>query len=119
MKDNRQYDYQFNFERLDVYRVIREFYRWVHQDLFPRLPKGSGKEKDQLHRSSLSMLLNTAEGAEQRSRGMKRKHYQIALSSSGESASVLDALSLIGMTDLEVGDGLVRRSARMLNSLTR
>ena len=118
MTDNHQI-YQFNFERLDVFRVVCEFYRWVHQDLFPRLPRGTAKEKDQLHRSSLSMLLNTAEGAEQRAKRVKRNYYRIALSSSGESTAALIALSLAGMSHLEIGDRLVRRAARMLNVMSR
>ncbi len=65
------------------------------------------------------MLLNTAEGAEQRAKRVKRNYYRIALASSGESSAALIALSLTGMTGLETGDMLVRRAARMLNAMSR
>ncbi len=111
--------FRFSYERMDVYQVAREFVRWVHLDLFPRLPNGYSKEKDQLHRASLSVMLNIAEGAEQESFLNKRKHYRIARGSAGECAAVLDALRVMGITQLEIGERLIRRTGGMLFKLSR
>ncbi len=62
----------FSFERLDVYRVAREFRAWVVHDLLPRIPKGEGDSRDQLRRASKSISFNIAEGAEQETRPMAR-----------------------------------------------
>ncbi len=117
--DYRDCDFRFSFELLDVYQVAREFVRWVHQDLFPRLPNGFSKEKDQISRAALSVMLNIAEGAEQESFLNKRKHYRIARGSAGECAAVLDALSVMGISHLEKGERLIRRAGSMLFKLSR
>ena len=119
MQDGSDFDYRFYFERMDVYRVAREFLGWVHGGLFRRLPRGYSTEKDQLHRAALSVLLNIAEGAEQETWGLKRKHYRIARASAGECAAVLDALSAMGVRQTSVGERLVRRLGAMLNKLSR
>ena len=45
----------FSFERLDVYRVAKEFRAWVVHDLLPRVPTGEGESRDQLRRASKSI----------------------------------------------------------------
>jgi four helix bundle protein len=104
---------------MDVYRIAREFLQWVHRSLLPRLPRGHGEERDHLRRASLSILLNVAEGAQQESLGVKRKHFRIAKGSAGECAAVLDALAVVGVESLESGDALVRRLGAMLSRLSR
>ena len=95
MADTEQF--RFGFERMDVYRVAREFLQWVHRSLLPRVPRGHAEERDHLRRASLSILLNVGEGAQQESKGLKRKHFRIAKGSAGECAAVLDALAVVGV----------------------
>ena len=109
----------FSFERLDVYRVAKEFRAWVVHDLLPRVPKGEGDSRDQLRRASKSISFNIAEGAEQETRPMARKHYRIAKASAGECCAVLDDLEILGVPQLEPGFRKIRRIGAMLRKLAR
>lgn len=95
--------FRFGFERRDAYQVARTDLDWVHHALFPRLPRGYAEERDHLRRASLSIMLNVAEGAQQESRAVKRRHFQIAKGSAGECAAVLDALGVLGVELRVVG----------------
>jgi four helix bundle protein len=109
----------FSFERLDAYQVAREFRVWVVHDLLSRIPKGESDSRDHLRRASRSILLNIAEGAEQETRPMARKHYRIAKASAGECCAVLDDLEILGVSGLEPGFRMVRRLGAMLRKLAR
>jgi hypothetical protein len=61
-------------ERLDVYRVALA----AHAQATTILAGDHRILRDQLERASLSVILNTAEGAGRRSRKDKRRHYAIA-----------------------------------------
>ena len=111
--------FRFGFESMDVYVVAGEFLRWVHRSLLPRVPRGYPKERDQLQRASLSILLNVAEGAQQETGAMKRKHFRIAKGSTGECLALLEAFEIIGVGALEEGDQLARRLGAMLCRLAR
>lgn len=119
MGQERQCDYTFSFERLDVFRVAVEFLRWVHGVLLPRLGHGFSRERDQVRRAALSVVLNIAEGAEQESAAMKRKHYRIARGSAGECAAFIIAFTCLGFGGLDRGDSLVRRLGAMLSKMAR
>ena len=80
-------------ERLDAYRAAVEFYRIV-REIRARLPRGLGPLGDQLSRAAQSICLNIAEGAAARSRDVKRRHWNIALGSAGESAAALDLVEI-------------------------
>jgi four helix bundle protein len=76
---------QLDAEKLHVYAVAVEF-----QTLAAALsPKGQPVLRDQLERASLSIVLNVAGGAGQRSRPSKARYYTIARGSANECAAVL------------------------------
>ena len=105
-------------ERLDAYRVALEAHGCVtalsldaHRIL-----------RDQLERSSLSALLNLAEGAGRRSRRDKRRHYAIARGSAMECAAGLAAVRMRGLaneTDVERAHRSIVRVIQMLSKLDR
>lgn len=109
----------FSFERLDAYQVAREFRAWVVHDLLTRIPKGESDTRDQLRRASKSITFNIAEGAEQETRPMARKHYRHAKASAGECCAILDDLEILGVEDLEPGFRKIRRLGAMLRRLAR
>ena len=80
-------------ERLDVYRVALEF-----QSRAAGLAlRADAVVRDQLRRASLSIVLNIADGAGQRSRAQTRHLYAIARGSAMESAAILDVLRSLGV----------------------
>jgi four helix bundle protein len=84
---------QLDAEKLHVYAVAIEF-----QMLAAALsPKGQAVLRDQLERASLSIVLNVAEGAGQRSRPSKGRYYAIARGSANECAAVIDLLRVRGL----------------------
>lgn len=80
-------------EKLQVYAVAIEF-----QALASALsPKGQPVLRDQLERASLSIALNIAEGAGQRSRPNKSRFYSIARGSANECAAIIHLLRVRGL----------------------
>ena len=86
---------RFDHEKLDVYRLLLEFIAWV-ADLLEEVSQDARDQtreiRDQLHRASLSALLNTAEGNGKRRRRIRGKFFDDARGSAMESAACLDAL---------------------------
>jgi 23S rRNA-intervening sequence protein len=62
-------------EKLDCYRVAVEF-QWLVAQLVPK--RGQSNLRDQLDRASLSIVLNTAEGAGRVSAADKARFYAMA-----------------------------------------
>ncbi len=62
-------------------------------------------------------MLNLAEGSENESRAMTKKHYRYARASNGECFAAIDALDAIGLERLEVGIDMTRRLGAMLRRL--
>jgi len=103
-------------ERLDCYRVALEFQVLVSG----LLPKGQATLRDQLERASVSVVLNTAEGAGRRSRRDKRRFYSMARGSAMECAAVLDLLAarqLAAADQCQHGRALLVRIVQMLTRL--
>jgi four helix bundle protein len=96
----------FDHEKLDVYRVTRELVtlissllkRNVHRDL-----------REQVDRSSTSILFNIAEGAGKTAQADKQRFYEIARGSATETAAQLDVLHIRGVMTTEE-----YRTARLL-----
>ena len=103
-----------SLETFDVYRVsLQACCECAH--LVPTL---GAILRDQLLRASSSVVLNVAEGFGSSSRGVKRRHYEIARGSATECIAVLDLASALGGGD---GAGEARmlftRAAMMLAKL--
>lgn len=105
-------------ESFDVYRVSLEACRACA----PIAVTLTAILKDQLLRASSSVVLNIAEGFGSSSRGVKRRHYEIARGSAVECIAVLDLASALGVVDgsatgLATARALFTRVAMMLARL--
>jgi four helix bundle protein len=110
----------FDHEKLDVYRVGLEFVQWVY-DHCAGLSGIARFPRDQLFRSSQSIIQNIAEGNGKRSGPERRRYLEIARGSAMESASSLDILAIIKVVDMiaiEKGKTLLERIVRMLSKMT-
>ena len=102
-------------ERLDVYRVALEF-----QSRAAGLAlRADAVVRDQLRRASLSIVLNIADGAGQRSRAQTRHLYAIARGSAMESAAILDVLRSLGVASATEARTARALSVRIVQMLTR
>jgi four helix bundle protein len=100
-------------ERLDVYRVALEFQALACSI---RLGRGLRELRDQLDRASLSIVLNTAEGAGRIAPADKARFYTMARASAMESAAILDVLRGRALAPYDVcarGRGLLVRIVQM------
>ena len=75
--------------------------------------------RDQLERASLSVVLNTAEGAGRRSRKDKRRHYAIARGSAMESAAIVDVIARRNLADATVCAAVRGLYIRVIQMLTK
>jgi len=103
-------------ERLDAYRVALEFQS--HASALAL--RGDANLRDQLRRASLSCVLNTAEGAGQRSRAQKRHLYAIARGSAMECAAIVDVMRVRGLAhpaECRAARSLLVRIVQMLTRL--
>lgn len=107
-----------SLETFDVYRVSLDACRACA----PIAPTLTAILRDQLLRASSSVVLNIAEGFGSASRGVKRRHYEIARGSAVECIAVLDLTSALGIgdrsaTELMTARTLFTRVAMMLSKL--
>ena len=105
-------------ERLDVYRVALE----LHVAAAALALGGDPVLRDQLRRASLSVPLNIAEGAGQRSSAQKRRFYGVARGSAMECAAIFDVLCLRRLappSECRQARSLVVRVVAMLTKLDR
>jgi len=105
-------------ERLDVYRVALE----LHVAAAALALGGDPVLRDQLRRASLSVPLNIAEGAGQRSNAQKRRFYGVARGSAMECAAIFDVLRLRRLappSECRHARSLVVRVVAMLTKLDR
>ena len=108
----------FDHERLDVYSVAVEFHGTV-MGLVPR--RGFRHIRDQIERSSLSIVLCVAEGAGRTSVKDKKRFYSMARGSATESAAVLDILQVrrvASANDCQQARALAVRLVQMLSRLS-
>jgi four helix bundle protein len=106
-------------DRLDVYRVAREFDAFASR-LLPR--RGCASLCDQLERASSSIVLNIAEGCGRFARPEKAHFYLIARGSAMECAGAFDvALSrgLVSVAAHRHGRGMLVRVVQMLTRLVQ
>ena len=101
-------------ETFDVYRVSLDACRACA----PIAPALSANLRDQLLRALSSAVLNTAEGFGSASRGVKRRHYEIARGSAMECVAILDLAVALGLQDAVAAvRALFTRAAMMLSKL--
>ena len=104
----------FSHQRLDVYRVALDAAKWIHKaSISPT------SLREQARRAIDSVVLNIAEGADQRSPAMARKHYRIALGSAAEVAAAFDLIALRCTRPLAEPTLLINRVGMMLRRLAR
>ena len=84
-----------SLENFDVYRVSLDACRACA----PIAATLTAILKDQLLRASSSVVLNIAEGFGSSSRGVKRRHYEIARGSAVECIGALDLAPALGVVD--------------------
>ena len=104
-------------DRLDVYRVAREFDMFAARVL-PR--RGCASLRDQFERASSSIVLNIAEGCGRYARPEKAHFYLIARGSAMECAGVLDVALGRGLVTAAAhrhGRGILIRVVQMLTRL--
>ena len=109
--DTRWY---FPCERLEAYRVAKELVIEVS-----RVSRGwRGELRAQAIDAAESAMLNVSEGAAQHSRAVKRRHFEIALGSAGETFAALDVASGRGLEGACALD-LARRLGALIGGLIR
>ena len=103
-----------SLETFDVYLVSLDACR----SCVPIAASLDANLRDQLRRASSSTLLNTAEGFGSVSRGVKRRHYEIARGSAMECVAILDLAVALGLDGVPAGArALFTRAAMMLSKL--
>lgn len=109
----------FPHHKLDVYAVAVEFAVAVRA-LIAHMPRGNAVLADQLSRSSISTVTNTAEGANRLGSGEKRQKFSIARGEVGEAAACIElalALGLVPQPEAKAALVLAGRIAAMLTRL--
>ena len=81
----------FDFEQLEVYKISKQYYLDISK-IIESKEKLNHSTIDQLNRSSLSIVLNIAEGSGRLSKPDKRKFYVISRGSIFETVSIADLL---------------------------
>jgi four helix bundle protein len=107
----------FEHEKLEVYRVAREFLVVATAVAARKMPRDL---RDQLDRASVSILSNIGEGAGKTARADKQRSYEIARGSATEAATQFDVLRIRGLVTAEQyqqARALLVRVAQMLSRL--
>ena len=113
-----EHDVLFDHERLEVYRVAREFVTLASTFVKRSLSRDL---RDQFERASTSILFNIAEGAGKTARADKQRFYEIARGSATETAAQLDILHIRGVITSDQyrsARKLLLRTVQMLSRLT-
>ena len=108
----------FDFERLEVYQTSLDYLILIEQ-LIRSLPKGNFHLCDQLYRASTSITLNIAEGAGEYAPKEKARFYRMAKRSATESASVLEILQKLKLTEEKTYNKGREYLIRVVSMLTR
>ena len=107
----------FDHEKLEVYRVAREFLTLVTKILERKM---SRELHEQFDRATMSILFNIGEGAGKTSKDDKRRFYEIARGSATEAATQLDLMhirAIISNHQYTEARSLLLRVSQMLSRL--
>lgn len=110
---------KLNHEKLEVYQVSIQFLLLATK-FSRKIPRGNGEIKDQLRRSSISIVLNISEGYGKSQPKDRAKFYDIAKGSSHEAAAIFDICNILGIISYEEysqGKNLLFRIVCMLVKL--
>ncbi len=110
--DALEHGVRIDAEKLECYHVAVQ----MRTLIVGVLPSASRVARDQLDRASLSVVLNTAEGAGRRAPGDKARFYSIARGSANETVALLD-VALPGGSAGAAARGLAVRVIQMLAKL--
>src|SRR3970040_1163314 len=105
----------FDHEKLEVYRVAREFLVVAIALAARKMPRDL---RDQFDRASSSILFNIGEGAGKTAKADKQRSYEIARGSATEAATQLDVLRIRGLItaqQYQQARALLVRVAQMLS----
>jgi four helix bundle protein len=118
-------DVAFAFEQLIAYQAAVAFRDLVRPAFRSRKP-GTAEVRDQINRSSLSAITNTAEGAGRFAPADKAHRYLIACGSATESVSLLAECAREGLIDESTvrkaryaANGTISALTGLINSLQR
>lgn len=109
-------EYHFDHERLEVYRVAREFNGQL-SGLLNRVQRGHAESNDNLARAAKSITRNLAEGAGKWTVKDKIHFYHIARASATECAAGLDELIDFGLATREQTEPLKATLGRIVAML--
>lgn len=122
-----RYDYRteaggrvFDHEKLHVYQVGLKFVAFA-AGLSKELKGEFRSTRDQLIRSSQSIVLNIAEGNGKRSDADRKRFFEIARGSATESAATLDVIVVCGIKSQDAiapGKAMLIRIVSMLSKMT-
>ena len=107
----------FDHEKLEVYRVAREFLVLATELMTRKMPRDL---RDQFDRATSSILFNIGEGAGKTARADKQRSYEIARGSTIEAATQLDVLYIrrhITPEQYQETRSLLARVAQMLSRM--
>jgi len=111
----------FDHDKVDVYHCAIDFVA-VADDIVENLPRGRAYLADQLHRASLSISLNVAEGAGEFATKEKARFYRIAKRSATECAAAIDVCLKLKFVDpgkLNEARGQLLRIVSMLTKMCK
>jgi len=80
---------------------------------------GTSERRTRSVTRSTNTVLNIAEGDQQQSGQMAKKHYRVTFGSAAECAAALDLLALHGASNLQEGHQLIHRIGAMMRRLAR
>jgi four helix bundle protein len=108
-------DHRFAFQRMDCYRVAREFAKGVHEAGIR-----DAELRDQATRAAKSAFLGLCEGLPNELPGLRRRYFTQANNSLHEAVGAIDLAAAIGAVGSEVAEelqALAHRLKRMLRAL--
>jgi four helix bundle protein len=109
-----QNDNRFAFQRMDCYRVAREFARGVHEARIK-----DAELRDQATRAAKSAFLGLCEGLPNELPGLRRRYFTQANNSLHEAIGAIDLACAIGAVECAAAEQLQALGLRLKRMLRR
>jgi four helix bundle protein len=113
-----EYEFEFEFERLEVYQAAVRL-RPLVAEIGAGIPRGEGDLRNHLRRSERSIRLNIAEGAGKHRPGGKAERFRTARGSANECAAALDEVRKFDLAPPELTRDAVALVHRIIAMLTK